>query len=1418
MSIILAESPEEILSGRNSNVAVDIDGVARLASRNILPDPGLYRSNVAGNRHPNWSLGHAPRPDGWAAYMRDFNELKIISRQNDGLNIDLSQAVFEKEDALVNGPSFSKYNEAVGIPRPDEPRAATYTMPQVGFPEGWYVMAHAYTNDENVGSTDSITEISPKSEPFFLTQGEVVRIQLDIEEVPPEVRGIIIYMSLATDNQNIVLDQPMYEQQRITRRNFKSVYRINGPYNQHRLAKEQLNDTRIGVQNLGYRLTRRKSQYNTRMFEYRLGAKFITRTGISATMDPTNVFSVDNPLIHKKLSFHPRSWPTQAIGWIPQILAVNREDINESQWYDIEYTGGKMFKRGDWADIYTEVPSEWPDKHTKLTSSNRLFLSDDKSGIAGPDSPIASVEVINPANTSGLTPGKHAIRHSLWSGDEEGPVSAPTTVDVATGEAIRTFRPLFHNKMDNEQLQEFDNTNAPRGWVLHRPLGTATSVQPGEIRHRDETLNTTNQEVWESPAAYLSPNEDKFILRFGVQVDLYASGKVAYYLEEYDGSDVLLKSTLITSAWTEQDAIVVRRLHRTAAESSPYKENLDPNTSYVRLKMSSFGTGAAGGLNLRAITRHIGVFESWSTPKKRNRVDFFKSDGIEDSTFVYPHGGYCKIIENPPDRAQFYADRGILRRENYETDLGSGATVTDSDSTLDGFVGRSGNAAFYGDFGLISYVTGAKSVALDRYVNYPIPEKPTRTALKAKIELYRLQQAGSLTLLSIRGNTGREVARLRLAAGATSGSRLFLQSIEPGATNPITSVGLADGVDDQDHFTIEIHVNGVGTIDGTARAYIGRGPFNMQQVATLTGLDLSSEASIDNAHIGVSDESEPTDTWRFHFDQFTISEQPTDVAGDVPGNQFEYYGPAGTPKRVEYGPHGMQVPVIGGKTYTLQARVKWEDVATDSQLFRTFFRNANGNILQNNGPLVTMNGDSDGWFLRTVTLTAPNNATYLDFFGNLLGAGTVKVMGVQLEETLVGKNLLTENQSSAEDNNLIGIRTFGGASPSTSITTDAIQSLYSFRLEAGASGSFILDTQPDQVPVSPGETIAAQFTCNSSSNGSSFAEIAFRDSAGNIIGSAKGGSAAFNGTNQLRAVTAVAPTGTVSADVRCQSDGLLTGDIVDYDKLQIEVSDTITRWEMGSEGVAGSATRYIETIPATGFFDLTLDLGIPGIDTWEDPMEYLDSVRKIEDTAILDNAFEGSSVSMQFASLSDPNDTPNYTTNKADLDPRKQYLKFRVDMDSNLDQTVSPEVTGVGAYVSRHEPILCKPDGTDFYGGCLVTNVPAVDPQHNIETSETTTGAPRFKTWSPQPNEWLNDLTIQVFRDEARTEMRGLVGEDESVFILEAGGKRYRLLILEMSFSVQPQTRHTMDNGDVFVIHEATGVNAFVLSQETIDG
>lgn len=1779
MSIILGESPAELVSGENENIAVDLNGVARLTSKNLLPDPGLYQSTARGAAHPYWDLDSSPRPDGWGVYMRDFEELKIISRQNNGLNLDLSDTSFQQEDALVNGPSFSKLSEgAERIARPDEPRVRTISLPIAGYPEGWYVASYAYTNDRRVGNTDNITEIAPKSDPFFLAQGQVFRMEIAEEEIPREVTGIIIYLSEPTDNQNIVLNQPMYEQRRISKRYIRNVFRLNGPYHHGGRAKEDTNSTQIGVRgDIRFRYGRRRSPYSRRSMIFRLGGRFITQTGESASLPVSNIVRT-NFRRHEALAYHPRGWPSKAVAWIPEILNLDGSNDSDAVWYTIEKTYGDLLRRGQFAHWWTLDPEQWPHKRTKLVTTERVRAREDSSGITAPDSNFNAIEIVDPANSQGLTPGLHVVRHTLWNGDEEGPVSKPARIQVGVGEAIRTFRPLFHNRMDNNELQEVDASGEARGWILNRPPGTGTGRAPGKLIHRDQTGNTTNQNAYSTPAAYLTPGEDKFIIRFRVSLDLYVSGKIAYWLDEFDGNDVLLQSTVMTSVWKAQDALVTRRLRRTGGDSNPGSIRLHNDVSYVRVRGKTQGATNAGPLDLRVTFKHLGVFESWATPRKRNRVEFGRSDGIEQSTFVYPHGGYCTIVENPPERAQFISDRGIYSTDRFEN--GIDGTVVDSDPTVGGGVATIGAAAQHGDFGLSVSSSGAKSTAVDRYVEYPMGgvNSNARGAISSFLNLFRVHDAGACTLFGLVSDTGKEIARIRINSNPTNGSRMYLQGPLIGGSR--SNINLNDGIDQDENTAIEVFAHRLGTADGIIICYMGRGLQTMQEVGRIENIDFTGETSVDFGRVGMYDESDATSTGEYHFDHLAVSDLAIFHAEDIPGNMFEYYGPAGTPKKGSYGPTGMQVPVKPGATYTLQARVNGEDVAPDSQLFRTVFRNKNGQIVKRNLPLTNLSGDTDGWVLRTITFTAPKNAHYLDFYANLLGAGTVQVMGIQLEtrknilsfnqssaeegtttglraiqsiltnsteqaiqgtrsfkmeapngtqrgisfdgvndrigfpntytlsrgfspqsvevnailgsdvttkqilaevggtgngwdmyiqngnlvfdsyvsavlasmtypvtaneavqfsvvgdgttitlykngvevasilsdlvngggaegiaadengeflftgfisfvrtwekaltveeinqhlysqldgtqtglyalynleDLVAGKNLLTYNQSSAEEGTTTGMRSFGSATPTLSTTTSAIEGVYSFRMEATADGSMTVDTFPVQVPVTEGETLSAQCSLLSSSGGFPRINLIIRDASGNIIFAPVYDETSFTGSVQTLSLTATAPPNAVSADVRVIGYSTLTGDIVDIDKLQIEVASSSTSWVPGGTLVAtdesgnardgivygspivenrtapadlnyyrldtyseqkfvpagtdvsgsfefisppgreqymavmlrsvdnstsvgaaattvvtdgttqyisvtqpavaqdanvfisvdteggktgdvtyvdklqleyGSSattwengrdfTRYSEEIAANGFLEFVLDLGIPGMGRL-DPMEYLDSIATIEDIAMVADEDDGSIATLSFASKSTPDETPTFTTNEGDLNPRMKYVHCRIDMQSNLDQTVSPEATGVGVYVGRNEPILCRPDGTDFYGGVLVRNVPGVSPEHNIETDTNTAGVPRFKTWSPTPNEWIRGLEIEVYRDETMREMRGLVGEEESIFILEAHGKRYELLILDMSFDVVPSSRHTTLEGEPFVIHKATGVDGFVISEETIE-
>ncbi len=1025
MGLLRARSGTDLMSGDNLNVASDYDGVLRLAPvKNLIPDPGIRDFNEAHDKHRYWLLNEPPRPTGWAPFIRDRNIVRYYSRQV-SQPIPMREKVYDQIDELIQGPSPIGDDRAIDIAAPIKPEVKAIDVGPIGFPAGWYTVAYGWILGE-WDSSGRYTNPGPRSPSIAdtglqLAQGQGMII-IPPEEIPRNVTGIAVFVSEPAASHAAAQSAPMYLVHRIRVKGRSAFEKLRGPFSKKHLVGSNENSTYLGIPTAGIKVDKKENYYAKHDgISVKLGYSLVTESGRSRSFRSDTIREANNK--DTAIRWKPKSFPKAAKGWVPEVKFIKG---NSTVWFRLEKKEGnkKAHDRDEWATVACSTPNQWPQKQPSTIKNDGKNNDEDQSGIKAPAEALELPTVLE-LNNSGLTMGRHLIKTALYVGEEEGPVGSETSITIPQGassekRALRIHRPKWHNLLDNDDLanRAVEDIDLPRGWIIPgRPFATPSTlvVRPpreGVIRYLDNSNSAVTFTAFHTPFATLSEDTNRFLVRFRNKITGYTGGAVKIWLDEYpDGADETTpasQSTLLGTFTKNHDVTRVIRLSRQTSDPvRPDVLRVATSTRAIRIRVTGIGNTRLGNRNFDVEFSHWGAFEGWAEPTKVTRLEENRHDDNdgEREDYVYPHGGYCIIRENPKQgpRKDNYT---TLNKQTWETAITPWTTFTSGATGLT--VSRLDEAGLKGVYGLRvrkSAVTPADNVD-QLYAEFSFTAR-AQAALASDMYIRQFSNH-SLDLMGIRTSGGANaIAQLQLTATG------ILNLITTNAAGTSTTTQLATGIDDEQYLSAELEVNGAGTSSGTVKAYIGLNKADRTLTTTVSGIDLTGRQAavtrLGHSRLNLSKDA----IFNIYHDNTVVSVEGTATSTALPGNYIEYYGPPRTPKNEVYGPTGMKVPVQPDEDYTISCRAYWEDVAANTDLLRVKAMDRRHRELDVFGPVIQgISGDNKDWTEFSKTIHVPEETAYIEFFANDLGPGLVKVHGIQLEKGTVASPFDMTNATS----------------------------------------------------------------------------------------------------------------------------------------------------------------------------------------------------------------------------------------------------------------------------------------------------------------------------------------------------------------------------------------------------------------------
>lgn len=679
-------------------------------------------------------------------------------------------------------------------------------------------------------------------------------------------------------------------------------------------------------------------------------------------------------------------------------------------------SSGKKKKKGGNSGEEPTQGEEVPVEETEPTEEAPA-AEEDQTGVTRPTDTMEVPEIID-LGGSGLTPGKHSVKTSLFVGEEEGPPSLQQTdVSVGLGQAMRVKRPLYHNRLDNSdmvdrnpfiwwpfnwQFPQFQNGAFPANFNIQVP-------NLGALQLTDRTAAAAEADAIVSAPMYLMPNSDKFTTMLQLKNLDHVSGSVKLLLDEYTDNDTFIKSSHLESfSKTNQDVTRHFELGRgiTGFVENITKRALDLAASKLRLRVVPTGTSRCGTRNFDWIFKDWGLFDGWGILRKQTGLDLGRSTELtsaQDKELTFPQGGYCVVRENPTDGPTLIGYPVLDKMDFTSTDMNGWTATTTYPTAMRNL--RAQDSATTGDWGY--KIEKYAAVAADDGVNHLTKTFTAAASMSLAFDIYiNSYSSHEVGLASITDANKLSLATLRLVGDGR------LSVAYRDASGALTNLGFIPNVciDGKQRLSAEIWVRGAGTSTGRITVKLGLGGDKLTQVADFTNLDMTNRQAVGTS-IGHIHPVNRAATYLLQYDNVGVSsESHTQVYQDR-GNYIEYYGPARTLASPTYGPTGMKVPISPATQYTVSANVRHKAVAAGSSALHVRAMSRDHRVLETYGAVIpSMSGDSVGWRRQGLTFTTHEDAAYIEFFRNNLGAGTVFLHGMQLELGAVASKFDATNQ------------------------------------------------------------------------------------------------------------------------------------------------------------------------------------------------------------------------------------------------------------------------------------------------------------------------------------------------------------------------------------------------------------------------
>lgn len=274
-------------------------------------------------------------------------------------------------------------------------------------------------------------------------------------------------------------------------------------------------------------------------------------------------------------------------------------------------------------------------------------------------------------------------------------------------------------------------------------------------------------------------------------------------------------------------------------------------------------------------------------------------------------------------------------------------------------------------------------------------------------------------------------------------------------------------------------------------------------------------------------------------------------------------------------------------------------------------------------------------------------------------------------------------------------------------------------------------------------------------------------------------------------------------------DNLLGAGLVRYGQIQVE-DDTPD----------GRPTPFTNKHVPDGSVEVEFSNLIPGLPK-EHILSFRNKLKEYRGAADRSDTPDATSVDVEFCSSPDVDEAnPSYSPWTQDLDavPITPYGTFKIRANLHTDDLeVTPQLNELVLDFVREKPVVCRSDGTEFTGGAMPVDFPAVQYLPNVRTetyADNSTGFTTFGERQARADGWK----IEAYLDEGVEQISEEIGKNDSALVVDVLGKRYHCQAFAAPFGPPNRQReYAVGNreigGFVFV---SDGILSSVLAEEPL--
>jgi hypothetical protein len=1427
MGSLIKEKGHELLSFDYDNIMADIFGDAMLASRNKNPDP-LLRIVNANGKMKYFKLGHAPRPDGWGVFVKGPNASDAFSEQNDYPLPMGDTPFYDLDHPLINGQPLPEAREYVDIAQPEAPRAVLFTTGDKAYPTGWYTAGYAWRMDNPF----RVTTPDPDTAGFPGTRGEAFQMSgslgmgFYIPQPPKNAKYIVFYLTNVQSTSAAAITAPMFEQFAIEIDDNRSdVVEFRGPLKTGTKAPTG-NKTKLEEWGGpgGFDIDKVRYKKKNKAYDVQFGYQLVDASGHSVGTT-SKVFHLGENS-HKRFRFRPSNKSLNQVvkdsvkGWTPFVRY--RKGGDWGKWQSIKRQGSdNVFKLGDY--VYVYGPDGWRKTNYDLIKGEPS--KKDTSGIPNATEPMTAIDATISLTSSGLQTGKHRIKAVLYDGSEPSEPSEATVVDVtASNQVPRVYQPFFTNVLDNpDNIDTAGTTSRPRDWTFNRD--SRTTYEKGRLTVDETDGQATRGDLVVTPYGWIGLSELKYGGRIIIEQAKHVTGKsidilMEYRVNSYSATGVpnvtfLQQSTLGVHRRNGRYQLGFRTKQTRARDAIP----LHAQTNLVVIK--TIGDGSDPNLGVRnytTIRKGHGIFRTLA-PNKRKTAEFLdKVDWWEPDDESYPHGGYCRVVNNGEDPTiqgitMNGNDTGLTIPGNTSLNGTSRATKTievrfrtGEDITSNQVLYREGDAtngySLSIGSGSLNYRVWTGGVVQANHTTTVRKHEKYIASVARGSDSFRSYLDGVLvtnTAITIpafaSGGTisaGFNNGTYRTAASATSTAtnaflgRLYeIRSWKVYKSGSFITANYASIIEDADDIAnLDLYLL-MDEMEGTTVYDNSGNGSNATIVGDSRWINGDFNAAWHDAsgmidRLNFADNTVPA--------PWSLSGAATSTLGDFSASRFSDYGlrKTGPGTNLRY----VSRTLSGiGSTFTMGIQKRFITLPTGGNPTLMQIRDATGVVAEaqlTTGGQLQVRGPGAGAWTTFLSGVEAGERMYFEVRCENLGSasGIIRVMqGSTHEEELAQLAMLTGVNFGSRG--VTEVRA-GNCAVSASITNtwdfhigEVILSTYGKVKKQYLPGNYVEYYGPEGTPVNEHYGIYDLAIPVTPSTQYTHSVYAYAKELTKGEDQILGATVYNKDDEEVDQLAFLVNFNDIEEHWTRFSKTFTTPDdaaYIVYDRNNVGAGQY--RFQAMQLELGGSTTAFTARHDLSGYVRVKFDSIIEGCDL-DSPVDVLGKVEDLLTMGFIGFEDDNTTITLQIASAATKNGTYSAYFNDIDTVPQNRWYEVKATL-ATTDRNVTPILKGIYMNFKRAFPMVHKPNGEEYLGGTLINNMPPPLGRRLVEIHQMDDGSGGFTTWGGNnPRDWIEPFELHVFRDSVADEISSNVGKGDSTFMIEYDDVLYTVRVVE---------------------------------------